>query len=187
MSTYSHYFNFYNWIQENGGKIHEHIKIDIKQEQRGLYTTNSIESYNALAIVPRTLLINNQHADLSAINIDTERQRLIIFLLREYMKYDASFWFPWIKLLNIDKEKNEFLTNKMHLFDCLQYSTLGQALKDRYQQLQEEYEQLTTSNIIETSFELFCTIDHLVLSRVIDLPDSESLSLIPFIDLANHR
>ena len=186
MSTDSDFSNFYSWIQENGGQIHEHIKIDIKEE-RGLHTTDSIESYNALSIIPRTLLINHQHADLSAMNIGVERQRLIIFLLREYMKYDASFWFPWIKLLNIDKEKNELLTNKIHLFDCVQYSTLGQALKDRYQKLQEEYEQLTASNMVETSFEIFCTIDHLVLSRVIELPENESLSLIPFIDLANHR
>ncbi|CAF1113429.1 unnamed protein product [Rotaria sordida] len=186
MSIDSDYLSFYNWIKKNGGQIHEYVKIDIKEE-RGLFTTDSIEPYTALAIIPRSLIINNQHPDLSTINIDTERQALIVFLLREYIKYDTSFWFPWIKLLNIDKEADELLKIQMHLFDCVEYSTLGQALTVRYQQLQQEYEQLNQSNIIETSFELFCAIDHLVWSRILDLPENEPLSLVPFIDFANHN
>ncbi|CAF1122413.1 unnamed protein product [Rotaria sp. Silwood1] len=186
MSIDSDYLSFYDWIKKNGGQIHEYVKIDTKEE-RGLFTTDSIESYTALAIIPRSLIINNQHPDLSTINTDTERQTLIVFLLREYMKNNSSFWFPWIKLLNINKEANELLTTQMHLFDCVEHSTLGQALTDRYQQLQTEYEQLTQSNIIETNFELFCAIDHLVWSRILDLPENEPLSLVPFIDFANHN
>jgi hypothetical protein len=186
MSIDSEYLNFYDWIRKNGGQIHENIKIDIKEE-RGLYTIDSIESYTALAIIPWSLVVNIQHPDLSSINTDTERQALIVFLLREYAKYDTSTWFSWIKLLNIDKEMNELLKIKMHLFDYVEHSTLGQALTDRYQQLQEEYEQLSQSSIIESNFELFCTIDHLVWSRVLDLPENESLALVPFIDFANHR
>jgi hypothetical protein len=186
MSTDSEYLSFYNWIKKNGGQIHEHVKIDIKEE-RGLFTTDSIESYTALAVIPWLLVINNQHPDLSSINTDTERQALIVFLLREYAKSDTSSWFPWIKLLNIDKEVDELLKIKMNLFDSVEHSTLGQALTNRYQQLQEEYEQLSQSGIIETSFELFCTVDHLIWSRVLDLPENEPLSLVPFIDFANHR
>jgi hypothetical protein len=186
MSLDSEYLNFYDWIKRNGGQIHEHIKIDIK-EDRGLFTTHSIEAYTALAIIPWSLVVNIQHSDLSTINTNTERQALIIFLLHEYVKYDKSTWFPWIKLLNIDKEANELLKIKMHLFDCVEHSTLGQALTDRYQQLQQEYDELNQSGIIETSFELFCTIDHLIWSRVLDLPEHEPLSLVPFIDFANHR
>lgn len=186
MSIDSDYLNFYDWIKKNGGEIHEYIKIDIKEE-RGLFTTDSIESYTALAIIPWSLVVNIQHSDLSTINTNTERQALIVFLLREYVKYDKSTWFPWIKLLNIDKEADELLKIKMHLFDCVEHSTLGQALTDRYQQLQQEYDELNQSGMIETSFELFCTIDHLIWSRVLDLPENEPLSLVPFIDFANHR
>ncbi|CAF4410308.1 unnamed protein product [Rotaria sp. Silwood2] len=186
MSVDNDYLSFYDWIKKNGGQVHQCVKIDIKQE-RGLFATDSIEPYTALAIIPRSLIVNNQHSDLSTINIDTERQALIVFLLHEYIKYDASFWFPWIKLLNIDKETNELLKIQMHLFDCVKHSTLGQALITRYQQLQEEYEQLSQSNIIETNFELFCALDHLVWSRILDLPENEPLSLVPFIDFANHN
>jgi hypothetical protein len=186
MSIDSEYANFYDWIKKNGGQIHEQVEIDTKEE-RGLFARDSIESYTALAIIPWSLVVNIQHPDVSNINTNTERQALIVFLLREYVKYDASTWFPWIKLLNIDKEMNELLKIKMHLFDCVEHSTLGQALTDRYQQLQEEYELLSQSGIIETSFELFCTVDDLVWSRVLDLPENEPLSLVPLIDFANHR
>jgi hypothetical protein len=186
MSIDNDYSSFYNWIKTNGGQIHEYVNIDVKDE-RGLFVTDSIESYSALAIVPWSLVVNIHHSDLSTITTDTERQALIVFLLREYVKRDESFWFPWIKLLNIDKEADELLKIKMHLFNCVEHSTLGDALTARYQQLQEEYEQLCQSGIIETNFELFCAIDHLVWSRVIDLPEDEPLSLVPLIDFANHR
>jgi hypothetical protein len=186
MSAENEYDSFYDWIKKNGGHIHEHIKIDTKDE-RGLFTTDSIETFTALAVIPWSLVVNSQHPDLSTINTDTERQALIVFLLREYAKYDTSTWFPWIKLLNIDQEAKDLLNRKMHLFNCVEHSTLGQALTDRYQQLQEEYEQLNQSGIIDSSLELFCTIDHLVWSRVLDLPENEPLSLVPFIDFANHR
>ncbi|CAF2147222.1 unnamed protein product [Rotaria magnacalcarata] len=182
MSVNSDYLSFHNWIKTNGGQIHENVKIDVKEE-RGLFATDTIESYAALVTVPRSLIVNNQHSDLSTVHTDTERQGLMMFLIREYTKGDASFWFPWIKLLNVDKEADELLKIKMHLFDCVEHSTLGQALTARYQQLQEEYEQL---NFTETNFELFCAVDHLVWSRVLDLPESEPLSLVPFIDFANH-
>lgn len=186
MSEDRDFSKFYDWIRKNGGQIHEHIKIDVKEE-RGLFTTDTIEPCSALCVIPRSLLVNNQHPDLSVIHADTEQQTLILFLLREYLKHDGSFWFPWIKLLSIDKEADNLLKIKMHLFDCVERSTLGQALTARYQQLQEEYEQLNQSNIIDTNFEVFCFIDHLVWSRVLDLPESEPLSLVPFIDFANHR
>lgn len=186
MSIDSEYLNFYNWIKKNGGQIHEHIKIDTKEE-RGLFITDSIESYTALVIIPWSIVVNIQHADLSTIKTDTERQALIVFLLSEYAKGDTSTWYSWIKLLNIDKEAEELLKIKMYLFDCVEHSTLGQALTDRYQQLQGEYNELSESGIIESSFELFCTIDHLIWSRVLDLPENEPLSLVPFVDFANHR
>lgn len=181
MSIDSEYLSFYDWIKKNGGQIHEHVKIDSKGE-RGLFATDSIEAYSALAIIPWSLVVNIHHSNLSTINTDTERQALIVFLLREYAKRDESSWFPWIKLLNIDKEADELLKIKMHLFNCVEHSTLGQALTTRYQQLQDEYEQLC-----ETNFDLFCAVDHLVWSRVLDLPENEPLSLVPFIDFANHR
>jgi hypothetical protein len=186
MSADSEYLSFYDWIKKNGGQIHENLKIDVKEE-RGLFTTDSIQSHTTLAIVPWSLVLNIQHPDLSDIHTDTERQALIVFLLREHVKYDTSSWFPWIKLLNIDQDSDELLKIKMNLFDCVEHSTLGQALTARYQQLQEEYEQLSQSGIIETSFELFCTVDQLVWSRVLDLPENEPLSLVPLIDFANHR
>ncbi|CAF1257657.1 unnamed protein product [Adineta steineri] len=185
MSLDSEYLSFYEWIKKNGGEIHKHVKIDTKEE-RGLFTTDSIESHTALAIVPWSLVVNIQHPDLSTINTDAERQALIVFLLREYSKHKESSWYPWLELLNIDKEADELLKIKMHLFNCVEHSTLGQALTDRYQQLQEEYEHLFQAGIIETSFELFCAIDHLIWSRILDLPENEPLSLVPFIDFANH-
>lgn len=186
MSTDNEYSHFYNWIKNHGGQIHESIKIDTKDE-RGLFTIESIEPYTALAVIPWSLVVNIQHSDLSSIKTDTERQALIVFLLREHAKYDASSWFPWIKLLNIDKESEDLIQIKMNLFNSVEHSTLGQAITDRYQQLQEEYHELNQSGIIESSLELFCTIDHLIWSRVLDLPENEPFSLVPFIDFANHR
>lgn len=178
--------HFYQWIRKNGGRIDEHVQIDVKEE-RGLFTTDAIEAYTALAVIPWSCVVNNQHPDLSMILVETERQALIVFLLREHAKDHASTWFPWIKLLNIEQEAKDFLAMKMNLFSAVEHSTLGQALTARYQQLQEEYEQLNQAGLIETSLELFCTVDHLVWSRILDLPENEPLSLVPFIDFANHR
>lgn len=186
MSTDNNFDHFYQWIQKNGGRIDERVKIDTKEE-RGLFTTDAIEAYTALAVIPWSSVVNNQHPDLSMINTETERQALIVFLLREYAKDHASTWYPWIKLLNIEHEAKDFLTMKMNLFSVVEQSTLGQALTARYQQLQDEYEQLNQAGLIETSLELFCTVDHLVWSRVLDLPENEPLSLVPFVDFANHR
>lgn len=176
------YDHFYQWIRKNGGRIDERMKIASKEE-RGLFTTDAIPSHTALAVIPWSLVINNQHPDLSMIKMDTERQALIVFLLREYAKDQTSTWFPWMKLLNIEQEAKDFLTKKMNLFAAVEHSTLGQALTARFQQLQEEYQ----AGTIETTLELFCTIDHLVWSRVLDLPENEPLSLVPFVDFANHR
>lgn len=186
MSTDDDYDQFYQWIRKNGGRIDERIKIDTK-EDRGLFTTDAIPSHTALAVIPWSFVINNQHPDLSMIKMETERQALIVFLLREYAKDHASTWFPWIKLLNIEQEANDFLTIKMNLFTAVEHSTLGQALTARYQQLQEEYQALHQAGTIEASLELFCIMDHLVWSRVLDLPENEPLSLVPLIDFANHR
>ena len=186
MSIESDYERFFDWIKKNGGQIHEHVKIDTKDE-RGLFATDSIETFTALAMIPWSLVVNNQRPDLSTISVETERQALIVFLLREHAKHDASTWFPWIKLLNIDQEATDLLNRKMQLFNSVERSTLGQALTNRYQQLQEEYEQLNQSDVIDCSLELFCTVDHLVWSRVLGLPENEPLSLVPFIDFANHR
>ena len=62
MSIDSEYTNFYDWIKKNGGQIHEHIKIDTKEE-RGLFARDTIESYTALAIIPWSLVVNIQHPD----------------------------------------------------------------------------------------------------------------------------
>ncbi|UJR22626.1 hypothetical protein I4U23_025667 [Adineta vaga] len=185
MSIDIDYAKFYDWIRKKNGYIHEDIKIDTKEE-RGLFTTNTIESHIALAIIPWSLVVNNQHADLLTIRTDTERQALIVFLSREYSKQDESAWFPWIKLLNIDKEADELLKIKMNLFNSVEHSTLGQALTARYQQLEQEYAYLCQSEMININFELFCAIDHIVWSRILDLPENEPLSLVPFIDFANH-
>ncbi|CAF0923941.1 unnamed protein product [Adineta ricciae] len=186
MSVDSDYEKFFDWIREKGGRIHKHIKIDTREE-RGLFATSTIESHAALAIIPWSLVVNKQHVDLATIDADTERQALVLFLSREYMKQEESNWYPWIKLLNIDKEADELLKIKMNLFNCVEHSTLGQALTARYQQLEQEYEYLNQSDMIHISFELFCAIDHLVWSRILDLPENEPISLVPFIDFANHN
>ena len=186
MSVDSDYVKFFDWIREKDGQIHEYIKIDTREE-RGLFATSTIESHAALAIIPWSLVVNKQHADLATIDADTERQALILFLSREYTRQEESDWYPWIKLLNIDKEADELLKIKMNLFNCVEHSTLGQALTARYQQLEQEYEYLNQSDMIHISFELFCAIDHLVWSRILDLPENEPISLVPFIDFANHK
>jgi len=57
-------------------------------------------------------------------------------------KKDDSNWFPWLHLLKIDEQAKEFFNMQMKIFDCVEDSTLGQALTARYQQLQEEYHQV---------------------------------------------
>ena len=177
---------FYQWIKQNGGHIHPDIRIDSKDE-RGLFTSATLEPHTALVIVPRSLVVNMQHAELADLPIDNERLGLVVFLLREHGKGHASTWFPWLDLLEIDEQATDFLAKQMHLFQCVEQSTLGQALTARYQQLQEEYDQLSEAQIIESSFDLFCTVDQLVWSRVLGLPEDEPMSLVPLIDFANHR
>ena len=155
-------------VRKNGVRIHEDIKIDTK-DKRGLFNSDPIERYTALAVIPWSLVLNIQHPDLSTINMETERQALIIFLLREYAKDQTADWFPWIKLLNINQETKILLNMKMHLFIYVEHSTLGQ------------------SGVIEASLELFCTSDHLVWLHALDLSENEPLPLVPLIDFANHR
>ena len=186
MSTEKDYSPFYQWIEQNGGHIHPNVRIENKDE-RGLFTSTTIESHSALVTIPWSLVVNIQHADLCNLPIDNERLALVVFLLREHSKQQTSTWFPWIRLLNIDEEATDFLERQMQLFNCVEHSTLGQALTARYQQLQEEYNQLSQAEIIESSLDLFCTVDHLVWSRVLGLPEDEPMSLVPLIDFANHR
>ena len=186
MSTDPKYSLFDDWIRKNDGHIHPHVKIENRGE-RGLFASDSIECHAALVTIPWSLVVNRQHGDVSSIEAETERIALLVFLVREHHKRDASFWSPWLNLLNVENEANELLATKMQLFDCVQHSTLGAALTARYQQLQEEHRQLTQSDTIEASFELYAAVDHLVWSRVLGLPEDEPLSLVPLIDFANHR
>jgi hypothetical protein len=180
----NNYSTFFDWLTTNGGQHHAHIRIDTR-DQRGLFTSNTIESHTALVRIPRSLIINRQHADLSSIPVDTDRLALMIFLLREHHQGIRSSWYPWLHLLNIDEHATSFLKKQMCLFDCLEHSTLGQALTVRYQELHDEYEQIRS--MFDTSLDVVCTIDHLVWSRALDLSNESSLSLIPLIDFANHR
>ena len=186
MSTDHHYSLFYDWIRRNDGHIHPHVKIEFRDE-RGLFASDSIERHAALVTIPWSLVVNQQHGDVSSIEVETERMALLAFLVREHLKRDASFWSPWLNLLNVENLTNELLATKMKLFDCVEHSTLGDALTTRYQQLQEEHLQLTQSGVIESSLELYAAADHLVWSRVLGLPEDEPLSLVPLIDFANHR
>ena len=171
------YRSFYHWIESHGGSLHPHLQVEIKDGQRGLFATDAIPCHSALATIPWSLVINRKHPDLNS-------SEMLVFLLKEYQKKEGSAWFPWLRLLEIDEQANDFLNERMQLFGCVQSSTLGQALVARYEQLQEEHAQL---ELPEISLEVFCLIDHLIWSRMIDLPDNHPVSLVPLIDFANHR
>ena len=186
MSEPTEFERFYRWIEANGGQIHPQIRIDTREE-RGLFTTEEIPSHSALIVIPFSLILTANRMENKFVD-KSDQLRLIIFLLYEYFKVDKSFWFPWLHLLNIDQEKQDFLTRQMQLYDCLEHSTIAQALTARYQQLQEDYDELSKSfTDLQFDFDLFATIDHLVWSRILDLPDDIGVSLVPSVDFANHR
>jgi len=86
MSSEEDYSHFYHWIRKNAVHINSQIKIDHSQDERCLFTRNTIEPYNALAIIPCELVVNKQHPHLPVISAETQRLRLILFLLHEYIK-----------------------------------------------------------------------------------------------------
>lgn len=176
--------NFYQWIETHRGSRHSHVEIETKHDQRGLFTTDQIEFQSALVTIPLSLIVNRKHPDFISIETDDDHRAIFLFLLNEYKKNDKSKWFPWIQLFNIDAEAKDFLNERMQLFELVQSSTLGRALVARYQQLQDEYSQMDLSDM---SLEVFCYIDHLIWSRILELPENQPVSLVPFIDFANHR
>lgn len=183
MSISTEYENLYEWFEKNGGQMHPDIRID-KNQERGLFVRSNIPIYTLLISVPFSMIIT---AKRSESNVENEKDHdvLIRFLLNEYSKGETSFWYSWYKLFNIDEEKSNFLTRQMQLYDSVEHSTIAQALTARYQQLQEDYSE--SINEEQCDFDLYSTIDHLVWSRALELPDSIGFSLVPMIDFANHR
>jgi len=127
--------NLINWINNNGGFIHDDLYIDTKLEDdkihRSIYYKNkeNISKNSTLTQIPHKLVISkNTFEHIQNIQIWTniidnspiltkehekKRLKIIIALLYEYTKKEQSFYYPYIKLL---PKKNDFDNHPINIY-----------------------------------------------------------------------
>ena len=84
------------WLTSHGGVLSS--KVEIGGEPRGMRAREPIRADEILLTVPSCLLVTAGKAQAAAATM-AETDAIILFILSERSRGDASFWYPWINSL----------------------------------------------------------------------------------------
>ncbi|GAF68433.1 unnamed protein product, partial [marine sediment metagenome] len=99
---YMNFKEFLEWITKHNGFLHESIIRKKVNGIFGMYATQNIPKNTVLTKLPYKTCIISRHITKKINNTTTktnDQQGLIIFLIREYLKGEKSFYYPYLKNL----------------------------------------------------------------------------------------
>ena len=189
------YFQFKNWLDENGAKYKNTITFPISYGPFGIRGCKAIRNINeneSIIFIPRHLMIiSKDYPEISKIidEIDFEECDystliLTIFLYLENKKGNNSFFYPYLQLFPKNNCFDYWDENKLNDLDDLEVKI---SIQDILYELDDYYSYLILNDKLkDMKRNEFSYFYFQVISRQFYI-DDESSALIPLADLLNHN
>ena len=189
------YFQFKNWLDENGAKYKNSITFPISYGPFGIRGCKAIRNINeneSIIFIPRHLMIiSKDYPEISKIidEIDFEECDystliLTIFLYLENKKGNNSFFYPYLQLFPKNNCFDYWDENKLNDLDDLEVKI---SIQDILYELDDYYSYLILNDKLkDMKRNEFSYFYFQVISRQFYI-DDESSALIPLADLLNHN
>ena len=189
------YFQFKNWLDENGAKYKNTITFPISYGPFGIRGCKAIRNINeneSILFIPRHLMIiSKDYPEISKIidEIDFEECDystliLTIFLYLENKKGNNSFFYPYLQLFPKNNCFDYWDENKLNDLDDLEVKI---SIQDILYELDDYYSYLILNDKLkDMKRNEFSYFYFQVISRQFYI-DDESSALIPLADLLNHN